>query len=85
MLYKQTPLVVLQERTNGQAEWGRRWRRDITGSSWRELSIWALRVTSAEGRIPLGELCGEVKGIDLTESFGAGGVHARTAAELGQF
>lgn len=80
VLYKQAPLVVLQERTNGQAEWGWRWRRDITGSSRRELQhLGTERHLTAEGTIPLVEWRG--KGIDLTESCGAGGVHARTAAD----
>lgn len=79
VLYKQAPLVVLQERTNGQAEWG--WRRDITGSSQRELlqHLGPESHLTAEGESHW--LCEEVKGIDLTESYGAGGVHARTAAD----
>lgn len=82
MLYKQAPLVVLQGRTNGQADWGWRWRRDISGSPQRELQHLGTETPfTAEGRIPLVELCEEVKGIDLTESYRAGGVHARTAAD----
>lgn len=73
-LYKQAPLVVLQERTNGQAEWG--WRRDIPGSSRRELQH--LGTHSRRGSHLLSE---EAKGINLTESYGAGGVHPRTAAD----
>lgn len=82
MLYEQAPLVVLQGRTNGQADCGWRWRRDITGSPQRELQhLGTESHFTAEGRIPLVELCEEAEGIYLTESYGAGGVHARTAAD----
>lgn len=83
MLYKQAPLVVLQERTDGQAEWG--WRRDITGSSRRELQhLGTESHLTAEGESHW--LCEEVKGIDLTEPYGAGEVQqGQQQTLLGQF
>lgn len=86
VLYKQAPLVVLQERTNGQAEWGWRGRRDITGSSWRELQhLDTESRLTAEGKIPLGELCGEAKGTSQSLMGPVGSLQGQQQNLLGQF
>lgn len=55
--------------------------RGITGSSQRELQHSGTESHfTAEGTIPLVEMCGKEKGINLPEPYGAAGVHARTAA-----